>query len=113
MTVSNDWPVGEQFGGGGSYGCIIDICEHSVDLYKCKICLESVPEVKKKSKLQIVTLAILSPLYLLFLLVCGVAAIFSFLTNGGLFGLMIIGWTVSGIYHFFFVVIPYIFNFLF
>jgi len=51
-------------------------------------------------------------LYLLGILAYGVVAFFRFLADGGLFGLMIVGWTISGIYHFFFVFIPYILSFL-
>jgi len=34
------------------------------------------------------------------------------LAGGGLFVIIFVGWTISGIYHFFFVFIPYIFSFL-
>ena len=108
----------ESFGGEGfpdceEYPCEqVIICEHSVELFECEICLETQPSFKKKSKLQIVGFALLSPIYLLGIFIFGVVAFFRFLAAGGLAGLMIIGWTISGIYHFFFVFIPYIFSFL-
>ena len=112
MQVSNDWPMDEPFGGPGLSPCVVTICEHSVELYECEICLETEPSIKKKSKLKIVGLVFLTPLYLLGTLAYGVIIFFRFLAGGGLFGLIIVGWTISGIYHFFFVFIPYIFSFL-
>ena len=112
MQVSNDWPIDEPFGGPGLSPCVVPICEHSVEIFECEICLETQPSSKKKSKLQIVGLAFLSPLYLLGILIYGVVAIFKFLAEGGMVGLIILGWTISGIYHFFFVFIPYISSFL-
>ena len=112
MQVSNDWPMDEPFGGPGLSPCVVAICEHSVELYECEICLETQPSFKKKSKLKIVGLVFLTPLYLLGSLIFGVVAIFKFLVEGGFIALIIVGWTISGIYHFFFVFIPYIFSFL-
>jgi len=111
LQVSNDWPSDEPFYGGGS-PCVVITCEHSDDAFTCEICSEIQPSFKKKSKLQIVRLLFLSPLYLLGIFTFVVVAFFRFLAGGGLVGLMIIGWTISGIYHFFFVFIPYIFSFL-
>ena len=111
MQMSNDWAVDEPLC-GYAYSCVVVTCEHSDDAYTCEICLETQPSSKKKSKLQIVGLAFLSPFYLLGILIYGVVAIFKFLAEGGLVGLMILGWTISGIYHFFFVFIPYISSFL-
>ena len=105
----------ESFGGEGFPDCEEYPCEHSLDFYECKICdleLQKNPRIKKKSKLQQVVSIFLFPLYLLGVLAYGVVAFFRFLADGGLFGLMIAGWTISGIYHFFFVFIPYIFSFL-
>ena len=112
MQVSNDWPMDEPFGGPGLPYCVVPICEHSVELYECEICLETQPSFKKKSKLKIVGLVFLTTLYLLGSLIFGVVAIFKFLVEGGFIALIIVGWTISGIYHFFFVFIPYIFSFL-
>ena len=112
MQVSNDWPMDEPFGGPGLSPCVVAICEHSVELYECEICLETQPSFKKKSKLQILGLAFLSPFYLLGSLIFGVVAIFKFLVEGGFIALIIVGWIISGIYHFFFVFLPYIFSFL-
>ena len=64
MQVSNDWPFDEPFNEGGS-PCVVYTCEHSDDLFTCEICLETQPSFKKKSKLQIVGLVSLYPLYLL------------------------------------------------
>ena len=111
MQMSNDWAVDEPLCGYAD-PCVVVSCEHSDDAYTCEICLETQPSFKKKSKLQIVGLVFLSPLYLLGSLMFGVVAIFKFLAGGGLAGLIIIGWIISGIYHFFFIFIPYIFSFL-
>ena len=111
MQMSNDWSVDEPLC-GYAYSCVVVTCEHSDDAYTCEICFETQPSSKKKSKLQIVGLAFLSPLYLLGILIYGVVAIFKFLAEGGLVGLIIIGWTISGIYYFIFVFIPYVFSFL-
>tara|TARA_Y100001936_G_scaffold130189_1_gene127279 strand:- start:409 stop:747 length:339 start_codon:yes stop_codon:yes gene_type:complete len=111
MQVSNDWPMDEPFGGPDFLDCTIYICEHGVE-FGCEICSETQPSFKKKSKLQIVGLVFLSPIYLLGIFIFGVVSVFRFLADGGLVGLMIVGWTISGIYHFFFVFIPYIFSFL-
>ena len=112
MQVSNDWPIDEPFGGPGLSPCVVPICEHSVELFECEICLETQPSFKKKSKLKIVGLIFLTPLYLLGILAYWVVASFRFWAGGGLFVLIFVGWTISGIYHFFFVFIPYIFSFL-
>ena len=109
--MPNDWSSDEPFYEDGST-CIVVTCEHFDDAFTCEICLEIQPSFKKKSKLQIVGLLFLPPFYLLGTLIFGVVGIFKFLAEGGLVGLMIIGWTISGIYHFFFVFIPYIFGFL-
>tara|TARA_B100000900_G_scaffold350035_1_gene316430 strand:+ start:733 stop:1074 length:342 start_codon:yes stop_codon:yes gene_type:complete len=103
------------FDGPGFYDCTTDICEHSVNFYECEICyveLQNNLGIKKKSKLQQMVSVCLFPLYFFGILAYGVVAFFRFLADGGLFGLMIVGWTISGIYHFFFVFIPYIFSFL-
>ena len=89
MQVSNDWPMDEPFGGPGLSPCVVAICEHSVELYECEICLETQPIFKKKSKLKIVGLVFLTPLYLLGSLAYGVVTFFRFLAGGGLFGLII------------------------
>ena len=111
----------ESFGGEGLPDCIelpcdqVIICEHSLDFYECKICdleLQKNPRIEKKSKLQQVVSIFLFPLYLLGILAYGVVAFFRFLADGGLVALMIVGWTISGIYHFFLVFIPYIFSFV-
>ena len=39
MQVSNDWPIDEPFGGPGLSPCVVPICEHSVELFECEICL--------------------------------------------------------------------------
>ena len=112
MQVSNDWAEVDGPFCGYADPCIIFVCEHSDDIETCQICLEAQPSFKKKSKLQIIGLAFLSPLYLLGSLIFGVVAILKFLVEGGFVGLIIVGWTISAIYYFFFVFIPYIFSFL-
>ena len=111
MQMSNDWAVDEPLCGYADR-CVVVTCEHSDDAYTCEICLETQPSFKKKSKLKIVGLMFLTPLYLLGTLAYGVVAFFRFLAGGGLFGLMIVGWTISGIYHFFFVFIPFAHRYL-
>jgi len=44
------------------------------------------------------------------LLIYGVFAFVQFLTQGGFFGLLIFGWIISIIYHFFFTFLPFLFN---
>ena len=65
---------------------------------------------KKNSKLDILLLTLLSPIYVTGLLIYGVFAFVQFLTQGGFFGLLIFGWIISIIYHFFFTFLPFIFN---
>ena len=68
------------------------------------------PIIKKKSKYEIFLLTLLSPIYIVGLLIYGVFSFAQFLTQGGLFGLLIIGWIISFIYHFFFTFLPFLFN---
>ena len=67
-------------------------------------------QVKKKSKVEILILTLLLPMYLIGLLLYGVFAFVQFLTQGGFFGLLIFGWIISIIYHFFFTFLPFLFN---
>jgi len=67
-------------------------------------------QVKKKSKYEIFLLTLLSPIYIVGLLFYGVFSFVQFLTQGGLFSLLIIGWIISFIYHFFFTFLPFLFN---
>jgi len=67
-------------------------------------------QVKKKSKVEILILTLLSPMYLIGLLLYGVFAFVQFLTQGGFFGLFIFGWIISFIYHSFFTFLPFLFN---
>ena len=67
-------------------------------------------QVKKKSKLEILLLTLLSPIYITGLLIYGVFAFVQFLTQGGFFGLLIFGWIISIIYHFFFTFLPFLLN---
>ena len=48
-------------------------------------------QVKKKSKVEILILTLLSPIYVIGLLLYGVFAFVQFLTQGGFFGLLISG----------------------
>ena len=48
MQVSNDWPIDEPFGGPGLSPCVVPICEHSVEIFECEICLETQPSFKKR-----------------------------------------------------------------
>ena len=67
-------------------------------------------QVKKKSKLEILIRTLLSPIYIIGLFIYGVFAFVQFLTQGGFFGLLIFGWTISIIYHFFFTFLPFLLN---
>jgi len=67
-------------------------------------------QVKKKSKVEILILTLLSPIYIIGLLIYRVFAFVQFLTQGGFFGLLIFGWIISIIYHFFFTFLPFLFN---
>ena len=67
-------------------------------------------QVKKKSKVEILLLTLLSPIYIIGLLLYGVFVFVQFLTQGGFFGLLIVGWIISIIYHFFFTFLPFLFN---
>ena len=67
-------------------------------------------QVKKKSKVEILILTLLSPIYIISLLIYGVFAFVQFLAQGGFFGLLIFGWVISIIYHFFFTFLPFLFN---
>ena len=67
-------------------------------------------QVKKKSKVEILILTLLSPIYIIGLLLYGVFAFVQFLTQGGFFGLLIFGWIISIIYHFFFTFLPFLLN---
>ena len=68
------------------------------------------PLFKKRSKFEIVLHILLSPIYIVGFLVYGVFAVVNFLTEGGLFGLLIIGWILSFIYHFLFTFLPFLVN---
>ena len=67
-------------------------------------------EVKEKSKVEILILTLLSPMYLIGLFIYGVFVSVQFLTQGGFFALLIFGWIISIIYHFFFTFLPFLFN---
>jgi hypothetical protein len=67
-------------------------------------------QVKKKNKVEILILTLLSPIYTIGLLIYGVFAFVQFLTQGGFFGLLIFGWIISIIYHFFFTFLPFLLN---
>tara|TARA_B100002051_G_scaffold213171_1_gene205042 strand:+ start:1122 stop:1421 length:300 start_codon:yes stop_codon:yes gene_type:complete len=67
-------------------------------------------QLKKKSKLEILLLTLLSPIYIIGLLIYGIFTFVQFLTQGGFFGLLIFGWIISIIYHFLFTFLPFLFN---
>ena len=66
--------------------------------------------VKKKSKYQIVLFTLLSPMYIFGYFIYGVFAFVQFLTQGGFFALLIVGWIISFTYHFFFTFLPFLLN---
>ncbi len=67
-------------------------------------------QLKKKSKLEILLLTLLSPIYIIGLLIYGIFTFVQFLTQGGFFGLLIFGWIISIIFHFLFTFLPFLFN---
>ena len=67
-------------------------------------------QVKKKSKVEILIRTLLSPIYVIGLLLYGGFAFVQLLTQGGFFGLVIFGWIISTIYHFFFIFLPFLLN---
>ena len=79
----------------------------------CSYYLYDTVQVKKKSKVEILILTLLSPIYIIGLLIYGVFAFVQFLTQGGFFGLLIFGWIISIIYHFFFTFLPFLLNVVF
>ena len=76
----------------------------------CSYYLYDTVQVKKKSKVEILIRTLLSPIYVIGLLLYGVFAFVQFLTQGGFFGLLIFGWIISIIYHFFFTFLPFLLN---
>ena len=76
----------------------------------CSYYIYDTVQVKKKSKVEILILTLLSPIYIIGLLLYGVFAFVQFLTQGGFFGLLIFGWIISIIYHFFFTFLPFLLN---
>ena len=76
----------------------------------CSYYLYDTVQVKKKSKVEILIRTLLSPIYVIGLLLFGVFAFVKFLTQGGFFGLLIFGWIISIIYHFFFTFLPFLLN---
>ena len=113
--VSNDWSA-DDFGDETSLTCcVIEWCEHEIDLFECEICLNKRPIrlQKEKTKLEKFFEKLLFPFYVIGWLVTGIFAKIGIIFEHGydiLGGIVILGWVVSAIYHFFFTFLPFLFN---
>ena len=76
----------------------------------CNYVLTYPAQVKKKSKYQIVFFTLLSPIYIFGFFIYGVFTFVQFLTQGGFFALLIVGWIISFTYNFFFTFLPFLLN---
>ena len=113
--VPNDWSA-DDFGDDESFPCcVIDWCEHEIDLSECETCLNKRPIrlQKEKTKFEKLFEKLLFPFYVIGWLVTGIFAGIGIIFKHGyeiLGGIVILGWVVSAIYHFFFTFLPFLFN---
>ena len=113
--VPNDWSA-DDFGDDESFPCcVIDWCEHEIDLSECEICLNKRPIrlQKEKTKFEKLFEKLLFPFYVIGWLVTGIFAGIGIIFKHSyeiLIGIVILGWVVSAIYHFFFTFLPFLFN---
>ena len=115
MEVSNEWLADEPFSDSDFPCCIMEICEHDIDLNGCEICLAKIPirPRKEKTKFEKFFEKLLFPFYVIGLLVTGIFAGIGIIFTHGyeiLGGIVILGWVVSAIYHFFFTFLPFLVN---
>ena len=113
--VPNDWSA-DDFGDDESFPCcVIDWCEHEIDLSECEICRNKRPIrlQKEKTKFEKFFEKLLFPFYVIGWLVTAIFAGIGIIFKHSyeiLGGIVILGWVVSAIYHFFFTFLPFLFN---
>ena len=113
--VSYDWST-DDFGDGESFPCcVIEWCEHNIDLSECETCRNKRPIrlQKEKTKFEKFFEKLLFPFYVIGWLVTGIFAGIGIIFEHGydiLGGIVILGWVVSAIYHFFFTFLPFLVN---
>ena len=113
--ISNDWSA-DDFGDGESFPCcVIEWCEHNIDLSECETCRNKRPIhlQKEKTKFEKYFEKFLFPFYVIGWLVTGIFAGIGIIFKHGyefLGGIVILGWVVSAIYHFFFTFLPFLVN---
>ena len=89
------------------WNCVVEVCEHG-DFYDCNICKDLLSSAKAKSKFRPLLTILAFPIRLLVSFISGIAVFFTFLVEGGFVGLLIIGWTISIIYHFLYFLFVYL-----
>lgn len=92
---------------GEYWNCVVEVCEHG-DLYDCIICKNLLSSAKAKSKFQHLLTILGFPISLIVSFISGIAIFVTFLVEGGFVGLLIIGWTISIIYHFLYFIFVYL-----
>ena len=113
--VPNDWSA-DDFGDDESFPCcVIEWCEHEIDLSECEICRNKRPIrlQKEKTKFEKFFEKLLFPFYVIGWLVTAIFAGIGIIFKHSyeiLGGIVILGWVVSAIYHFFFTFLPFLFN---
>ena len=113
--ISNDWSA-DDFGDGESFPCcVIEWCEHNIDLSECETCRNKRPISlqKEKTKFEKYFEKFLFPFYVIGWLITGIFVGIRFFFEEGyesLVGFLILGWVVSAIYHFFFTFLPFLVN---
>ena len=113
--ISNDWSA-DDFGDGESFPCcVIEWCEHNIDLSECETCRNKRPIrlQKEKTKFEKYFEKFLFPFYVIGWLVTGIFAGIGIIFKHGyefLGEIVILGWVVSAIYHFFFTFLPFLVN---
>jgi len=113
--VSYDWSA-DDFGDVDTFPCcIIELCEHEIDLYECEICLNKgfIPLKKEKTKFEKFFEKLLFPFYVIGWLVAVIFAGIGIIFKHGyeIIGIIVIlGWVISAIYHFFFTFLPFLVN---
>ena len=116
--VSNDWSE-DDFGDGESFPCcVIEWCEHNNDLSECETCRNKrlIRLQKEKTKFEKYFEKFLFPFYVIGWLVTGIFVGIGIIFKEGyeiLGGIVLLSWVVGAIYHFFFTVIPFLFNLFF
>ena len=113
--VSYDWSP-DDFGDDESFPCcVIEWCEHEIDLPECEICRNKrlIHLQKEKTKFEKFFEKLLFPFYVIGWLVTAIFAGIGIIFKHGyeiLGVIVILGWVVSAIYHFFFTFLPFLLN---